>query len=355
MSEPGGFAVSEEKNMTTLEIRALPPGEKFKTTAAIVSAKARYDKNRRLFWEMTIMDSEGSLDSKVWSDAKWWDARSGQKTALEPGRMDVQGDLLNSPVGVFGTVTEFRGRPQYQFNEIYLLDEKRYPLSMFLERSPVPPEEMERELREMIEGCHDPVKSFLQKVFDGPFWGMFREAPAAVSHHHAYVHGLLEHTLAVTRGARALAEAYNPGGFAVDMDVVTAGGLLHDIGKLDAYSLDPFPGMTVQGTVIDHIPLGYARFVKLAEEYGLEEATALAIGHILVSHHGRREYGSPVLPATPEALIVSSADELDFVMYCWQAAQESPGGEPEVSEYHPSAQRRFWKRPDNRNERERGK
>lgn len=354
MTGPGGFAVSEDKAMTTLDIRGLPPGKNFKTTAAVVSAKARYDKNRRLFWEMTIMDSEGSLDSKVWSDAKWWDARNGQKTALEPERMDIQEDLLNSPVGVLGTVTEYKGRLQYQFNEIYLLDEKKYPLSMFLERSPVPVEDMERELREMIGGCGEPVKTFLLKVFQGSFWEMFRKAPAAVSHHHAYVHGLLEHTLAVTRSARAMAAAYNAAGFDVDEDIVTAGGLLHDIGKLDAYSLDPFPAMTVPGTVIDHIPLGYARFVKLVEENGLDDATALAIGHILISHHGRREYGSPVLPATPEALIVSSADELDFVMYCWQSAQGSPGGEPEVSEYHPSAQRRFWKRPGNRDERKRG-
>ncbi len=354
MTGTGGFAVSEDKAMTTLDIKGLPPGKNFKATAAIVSVKARFDKNRRLFWEMAIMDSEGSLEAKVWSDARWWDARDGQKTHVEPAKLDVQADLLNSPVGVFGTVTEFKGRPQYQFNEIYLLDEGKYPLSMFLERSPVPLEDMEKEFREMIRSCGDPVGHFLRKVFDGPFWEMFRKAPAAVSHHHAYVHGLLEHTLAVTRTARAVAAAYNAGGFGIDMDIVTAGGLLHDIGKLDAYSLDPFPSMTVPGTVIDHIPLGYARFVKLAEEYELGEATALAIGHILISHHGRREYGSPVLPATPEALIVSSADELDFVMYCWQAAQESPGGEPEVSEYHPSAQRRFWKRPNHQKERERG-
>lgn len=354
MTGTGGFAVSEDKALTTLDIRGLPPGKNFKTTAAIVSVKARFDKNRRLFWEMAIMDSEGPLEAKVWSDAKWWDARDGQKTRVEPEKLDVQQDLLNSPVGVFGTVTEFKGRSQYQFNEIYLLDEEKYPLSMFLERSPVPLEDMERELREMIGGCGQPVGNFLRKVFDGPFWQMFQKAPAAVSHHHAYVHGLLEHTLVVTRAARAVAAAYNAGGYGVDMDIVTAGGLLHDIGKLDAYSLDPFPSVTVPGTVIDHIPLGYARFIKLAEEYELDDATALAIGHILISHHGRREYGSPVLPATPEALIVSSADELDFVMYCWQTAQESPGGKPEVSEYHSSAQRRFWKRPNHQNERERG-
>ncbi len=336
--------MSEGKNLTTSEVRELEAGSNFKVTGAVVSAKVRYDKNRRPFWEMTVTDAQGSLDAKIWSNARWWDARDGQKIPLSPENLDLQKELLNSPVGVFGTVTEFKGRSQYQFNEIYLLDGNKYPLSLFLERSPVPVEDMERELREIIDKCGEPVKSFLEHVFRGPFMDAFRNAPAAVSHHHAYVHGLLEHTLAVTRGAVALAEAYIAGGADVDLDIVIAGSLLHDIGKLDAYSLDPFPSMTVPGTVIDHIPLGYARFVRLTEEYGLKPEAALAIGHILVSHHGRREYGSPVLPATPEALIVSAADELDFVMYCWSASSDSPRGESEVSEYHPSAQRRFWKR-----------
>lgn len=346
--------MGDEKNLTTMEIRRLAPGRDFKATAAAVSVKARFDKNRRPFWEMTIMDARGALEAKIWKDARWWDARDGQKTAVEPTELDMQDDLLNSPVGVIGSVAEFKGRPQYQFSEIYLLDRGRYPLSLFLERSPVPVEEMESELRSLVDECGEPVRGFLRKVFEGPFWDAFRDAPAAVSHHHAYVHGLLEHTLSVTRGARAVAEAYKEGGADVDLDIVTAGGLLHDIGKLDAYSLDPFPTVTVPGTVIDHIPLGYARFVKLAEAYGLEPETALALGHILVSHHGRREYGSPALPATPEALIVSSADELDFVMYCWQSAPDSPGGESGVSEYHPSAQRRFWKRPATGDKGERG-
>ena len=81
--------------------------------------------------------------------------------------------------------------------------------------------------------------------------------------------------------------------------------------------------MTLEGSVMEHIILGYHRFMSLAEEYAQESGAldmrrTLALGHILVSHHGSREFGSPVLPSTPEAMIVSLADDLDFKLFCWK-------------------------------------
>ena len=191
--------------------------------------------------------------------------------------------------------------------------------------------------------------------FERNLWQTYNVWPAAVSLHHAYVGGLLEHYLAVTRSAVGIAQSYRDNGFDVDMDVVVAGALLHDIGKLESYRLSPAPEVTLGGNVVDHIVLGYHRFMSLAEEYdkkrgsnepgskGLGERRALAIGHILVSHHGSREFGSPVLPATPEALIVSVADELDFKLFCWKEQTSQLEGEKEITEFVPSVQRRFWK------------
>jgi 3'-5' exoribonuclease len=112
---------------------------------------------------------------------------------------------------------------------------------------------------------------------------------------------------------------------------------------MDSYRLVPAPEMTVVGTVIDHIVLGYSTFSSLAGDFGLEERLFLAIGHILVSHHGCREFGSPVLPATPEAMVVSAADELDFRLFCWKNSVEKMEDGKEISDYNVSAQRRFWK------------
>ena len=310
----------------------------------IQQVKGRIDKNNRPFWEVSIIDSEGSIDSKVWSDGKWWDTVSGEKILLEPASSDITGLFVGSVAGAVGTVSEFRGKQQYQFVELYLLDPEKYPISEFIQSSPVELEKMEKELRGIIGSCGPEVRSFLEKTFTGDLWVNFRDLPAAVSHHHAYVHGLLEHTLSVTKGALALGKTYKDSGVDIDMDIIAAGGLLHDLGKIESYRLDPFPSMTVPGTVIDHIALGYSLFSRLADEYGLDRGTADAIGHILISHHGRREYGSPVIPATPEAMVVSSADELDFIMFCWKTFPESGNGEPSISDFHPSAGRRFWRR-----------
>lgn len=330
------------ENQNLGDIRALEAGKRFKAVVALITARQRKDKNDRIFWEVTVMDSFGNLDAKIWSDAKWWSIRNGNKEPIAPENIDPQEDLVNKPVGVIGTVTEFKGRLQYNFNEIYLLDPEKHPISSFLQKSPIPLEEMEKEFWAIIEKCREPLRGFLSFTFSGSLWKEFKNAPAAVSHHHAYVHGLLEHTLAVTRSAVSIGEAYQSKGFPVEMHILTAGALLHDLGKLEAYSLDPFPGMTLQGTVIDHIPLGYAKFRRLASEYGLDEDTTISLGHIIVSHHGRKEYGSPVLPATPEAIIVSMADELDFILHCWDSAGTQ--GDNKISDFNYSAQRRFWKR-----------
>ena len=329
--------------LTTSQLCQISSGERFKILGVIQQIKRRSDKNNKPFWEISLVDSEGSMDAKVWSDGKWWDSRYGERVPLDPLMSGMPAMMLHSPVGVIGTASEFKGKMQYQFLEIFLLDPERFPISGFIQASPVLFEKMEEELRSMISSCGPVVRDFLDKVFSGDLLKDFLVLPAAVSHHHAYVHGLLEHTLAVTRGARALGGTYRDSGVELDLDIVTAGGLLHDIGKVESYRLAPFPSMTVPGTVIDHIALGYSSFSALAKEYDLDSDLATAIGHIIISHHGRKEYGSPVLPATPEAMVVASSDELDFMMYCWGSFPESGNGEASISDFHPSAQRRFWR------------
>ena len=115
------------------------------------------------------------------------------------------------------------------------------------------------------------------------------------------------------------------------------------MGKLEAYALTPIPQMTVPGNVVDHIVLGYHKLMAFAEEEGLDAETALALGHILVSHHGRREYGSPVLPSTAEAMIVSAADDLDFKVFYWHSQIESLDDKHDITDYIPLLERRFWR------------
>jgi 3'-5' exoribonuclease len=198
-------------------------------------------------------------------------------------------------------------------------------------------------LESLIGACRNEIRDFLNFVFSGDRAKAFGNAPAAVFNHHAYAHGLIEHTVTVAECTRNMAETYRDAGQSMDVDVAVAGALLHDLGKIESYSMSPVPEITLAGAVLDHIAIGYAMYVRLAEEAGFPESLRVQIGHIILSHHGQKEFGSPVLPATPEALIVASADELDFRLFCWKDATRDIAPNQEISAFHFAALRRFWR------------
>ncbi len=171
--------------------------------------------------------------------------------------------------------------------------------------------QMEGDLRELLATVRDPdLRALLDAIFgpDTETWRAFRVAPAAKRYHQAYVHGLLEHALSVAQGVAALAATFG----AVDRDVAVTGALLHDVGKLDEYTRDPLHiQMTDAGRLMGHIPLGYYRVRRLIEDLpGFPEAKADALLHIILSHHGVLEHGSPVVPCTREATLVHFVDNL---------------------------------------------
>ena len=161
--------------------------------------------------------------------------------------------------------------------------------------------------------------------------------------HHAYTGGLLEHSVSVAIGARDMARHYSDFKIPVNMDLVIAGALLHDIGKLESYSMNPAPQVTVSGIAVEHIAMGVGMFMKFAELEKLDKNIALALGHIIASHHGKLEYGSPVLPATPEAFIVSAADNVDFELAYWKSQMDGLNNDSDITDYLPAIERRLWR------------
>jgi 3'-5' exoribonuclease len=180
-----------------------------------------------------------------------------------------------------------------------------------LEGPPRTAEQMEADLRELVATVQCPhLRGLLETVFapQSETWERYRCAPAAKYYHQAYRHGLLEHCLSVAQGVSAMAATF-PG---IDRDVAVAGALLHDIGKLDAYTSDS-PGieMTDLGKLQGEIPLGYYRVRRLIEDIpGFPPGTATGLLHIILSHHGMLEHGSPVVPCTREATLVHMIDNL---------------------------------------------
>ncbi len=173
------------------------------------------------------------------------------------------------------------------------------------------PEQMEADLRELIATVQNAdLLRLLALVFgEGtPTWALFRNAPAAKHYHQAYPHGLLEHSLTVAQAVGAISATF-PG---IDRDVAVTGALLHDIGKLDAYeTCDGAIAMSDGGRLYGEIPLGYYRVRRLIECLdGFPPELERALLHIILSHHGSLEHGSPVVPCTREATLVHMIDNL---------------------------------------------
>ncbi|MDA0179076.1 HD domain-containing protein [Solirubrobacter phytolaccae] len=186
-----------------------------------------------------------------------------------------------------------------------------YDLDDLLDGPRIPVDRMEADLRALIETIQcDHLRGLLDRVFGvgSATWEQFREAPAAKRFHQAYRHGLLEHSLTVAQGVSAISATF--GG--VDRDVAVTGALLHDIGKLDAYTSDPLAiDMTDLGKLQGEIPLGYYRVRRIIEDLpGFPSELAVAVLHIILSHHGQLEHGSPVVPCTREATLVHMIDNL---------------------------------------------
>jgi 3'-5' exoribonuclease len=173
------------------------------------------------------------------------------------------------------------------------------------------PEQLEEDLRQLIATIQRPaLRTLLERLIGARAggWPAYRDAPAAKFYHQAYRHGLLEHSLTVGQAVSAISATF-PG---IDRDVAVTGALLHDIGKLEAYT-DELANidLTDDGRLQGEIALGYYRVRREIEEIdGFPPALAKALVHIILSHHGSYEHGSPVLPATREATLVHMVDNL---------------------------------------------
>ncbi|MGH2852207.1 MAG: 3'-5' exoribonuclease YhaM family protein [Solirubrobacteraceae bacterium] len=248
------------------------------------------------FLRLTLGDRSGQVVAMVWEEV------------AEAAAVAIAG----APVHVLGRyIVHPRYGPQVNLRALAPAEPGSFQLDELLDGPPRPLEQMERDLRELIETVRRP---FLRLLLDrligaaGELWPAYRDAPAAKHYHQAYRHGLLEHSLTVGQAVGAISATFA----GIDRDVAVCGALLHDIGKLDAYTRDPASiDLTDAGRLQGEIPLGYYRVRRAIEGIeGFPPALAEALLHIILAHHGTLEHGSPVLPATREATLVHMLDNL---------------------------------------------
>jgi 3'-5' exoribonuclease len=188
------------------------------------------------------------------------------------------------------------------------------------------PEQMESDLRELVATIQNPHLRRLLSTLFADVWPCFRDAPAAKRYHQAYPHGLLEHSLSVAQAVSAISATF-PG---IDRDVAVTGALLHDIGKVEAYEIQNGAiSMSDHGRLYGEIALGYYLVRRAIERLdGFPPDLASAVLHIILSHHGSLEHGSPVVPCTREATLVHMIDNLGGRLGSFdRLEQELPDGE----------------------------
>lgn len=211
-----------------------------------------------------------------------------------------------------GSVVSVKGQYNSQYHTINIASIEPYdgPIepSYFLPKSRRDSDEMRKELEEY---CYNSgkYKQLLVDIFE-EIGDKFFKWPGAVEVHHAYIGGLAEHTLAVTDIARCTAQMYRENGYNLNLSLITAGALLHDVGKLETIECDVTIRHNEKESLYGHVQLG-AEYVKRAIGSKLTEKEEQELMHIILSHQLEREWGAAVRPATPEAAIVAYADYMD--------------------------------------------
>jgi 3'-5' exoribonuclease len=277
-------------------LRELEDGQRVRDVYAVRERELRRKRNGEPWLRLTICDASGTAEAVAWEDAEALYALAAPGLAVEVG-------------GIF-EMSE-RWGPKIKLATLREAAPDTYDPTDLAAESEVSLEELEGRLRQLLETVQEPqLRDLLDRFFGeaSPIWARFRDAPAAKVYHQAYRHGLLEHTVSVAQAVSAAANFF-PG---IDREVAVAGALLHDIGKTVAYNDDPLAiDLTDAGRLQGEIPLGYYTVRREIEEIpGFDPALAQAILHIILSHHGSLEHGSPVVPATREAVLVHMIDNL---------------------------------------------
>jgi 3'-5' exoribonuclease len=284
------------------------------TVLAVRAFEVRRKRNGEDFLQLLLGDRTGQIRALSWDDV------AERRALCEPGAMVwVRGEFKDDE----------RWGPTLTIRELRPAEAGEYETEEFVPTAEAPVERLEEALRELVGTIQDPdLRRLLARLIgEGTAtWRRFREAPAAKHYHQAYRHGLLDHTVSVAQAVSAAASAF-PG---IDRDIAVTGALLHDIGKTVAYNDDPLAiDLTDAGRLQGEIALGY-HLVRSTIE-GLDEfdpAVAQAVLHIVLSHHGSYENGSPVIPCTREATLVHAIDNLGGKLGSFDRIErELPDGE----------------------------
>lgn len=312
--------------LTVKELKNTDAGKQVWGKFIILDKILRRTKEGKEMHNLKIGDTTGNIDVVVWDNC------------------NIAGEMeIGVVIGLLGDMGNFAGKPQITAKRIKILEEDP---SSYLKSPEIGIDKLKQHFIDILNSIEDSyMKELLNRIFTDEYKEIFFKAPAAKSIHHNYTGGLLEHTVFVSELCRKIAEVYSY----LNKDLLVTGAILHDIGKTVEYEIKVVPRYTVEGKLIGHIVKGSEFLEKNIEDMRKEklsfpEELKWMLKHMILSHHGSMEFGSPVIPLFPEAFVLHMMDNLDAKLFVFASKMEEPEGEDEYfTNYDHFFQQQFFK------------
>ena len=293
------------------------------TSSFVVATKqAKPKKSGELYLALTLADRTGHIEAKMWDNV--------------PDHIDLfeQDDFIK----VRGLINKFNGRFQLTLHKLRSMQDSEIDFDDYLPRTTKNIDELWQTAAEFVESFKDSHLKDLLKAFmsDPQIERAYKNAPAAKSLHHAYIGGLLDHVVSLFRLCDLACRNYPA---LIDRDLVMTGAFLHDIGKIHELTFTRTFSYTTRGQLLGHMIIELEMLhEKIAQVPGFPCEYKTLLEHLIISHHGKYEFGSPKMPMFPEALMLHYLDDLDSKMESMRAHFEREP-ENEWTGFNPSLER----------------
>lgn len=275
-----------------MKIRAFESGMRLNLPLLIARVTRGVTSNSEPYLTIGFQDNSGEIDGKLWK------VSAQQQEAIKTG--------LIGEVSV--EVIDYRQGLQLRVHDVQIKDQSLYNLQDFVKSGKYETDYLKKTVASYVERVEDPilkalVEGSLQEVGEA-----FYQYPAATRNHHDFVGGLATHVVGMLQAADALCGIYD----LYNLDLLITGIIIHDMGKVDEYTAPLLSEYSTEGKLLGHISIEHANFVKVASRLNLEHTEqAMMLRHMILSHHGLLEYGSPVVPMFKEAELLNILDNLD--------------------------------------------
>ncbi|HZJ85289.1 MAG TPA: HD domain-containing protein [Syntrophomonadaceae bacterium] len=308
------------------EIKSLNQGSQLWGKYLVLEKLARKTKDGKDVMNLKVGDASGEIDVVVWENC------------------NVAGEInIGAVIGLLGDLGTYNNRLQVTGKRIKVMEEDVTP---YLKGPALDIEVLVEKFDKLISSISDPhILALVQNIFSPELKDAFIKAPAAKRVHHNYPGGLLEHTLQVAYICDMATKLYP----ALSRDLLIVGAILHDIGKVEEYEIAAVPEYTVSGRLVGHIVLGHEMVDKTirairAQGQDFPDYLEMMIKHMILSHHGNLEYGSPVKPLFPEAFLLHMADNLDAKLFVFlNKIEEDENEDSQFTPYDSFFEQYFFK------------